>query len=60
MPEYSSWEESRGRIEDRFEHIEKTLDRISANAAKLVWIGITAFLTLLGHAVISFIQMAGK
>ena len=59
VPEYDTWESSRGRIEDRFEHIEKSLDAIRASASKLVWIGITAFLALVGHAIVSFIQMGG-
>lgn len=59
MPEYSSWEESRGRIEDRFEHIEKLLDSILSNLGKLIWLGVGAIVTLLSHAIISFIQMGG-
>lgn len=57
---YSSWEESRGRIEDRFDRIEKSLDRISVNVEKLVWVGLIAFLTLLGHAIVSYLQMHGN
>lgn len=59
MPEYTSWEESRGRIEDRFEHIEKILDAILRNMGKLLWVGIGALVTLLVHALVSFIQMGG-
>lgn len=59
MPEYGRWEESKGRIDDRFQRIEKTLESINGNTSKLIWIGLTAFLTLLGHVVVSYLQMKG-
>lgn len=60
MPEYSSWEESRGRIEDRFERMEKFLSKISSNVEKLIWLLVTAVFGLAGHAIVSYLQMAAK
>lgn len=53
MPEYTSWEESRGRIEDRFERMEASLTKISGNIEKLVWLLVTAIVGLAGHALSS-------
>lgn len=64
MPDYTSWEESKGRIEDRFERLEERLEAvlgvISRNVERLVWLILTAILGLVGHAVVSYIQMAAK
>lgn len=57
MTEFSTWEESKGRIADRLDLHTADLKAIKDNTSRLVWIGITAFLTLLGHAVMSYIQM---
>lgn len=59
MPEYESWEESRGRIEDRFERIEETLKAIRDNSVWLIRLGVGALITLVGHMIVSFIQMSG-
>lgn len=60
MPEYTSWEESRGRIEDRFDRQDKALEAISRNVERLVWLLVTAILGLAGHAIISYLQMSVK
>lgn len=58
MSEYTSWEESRGRIADRFDRQDKALESISRNVEKLVWLIVTAILGLAGHAILSYIQMS--
>lgn len=58
MPEYDKWEEARGRIEDRFERVEASLTAIRDNGVWLLRIGVGALVTLLGHMIVSFIQMS--
>lgn len=60
------WPQERGRIEERFArfddrigHIEKALDKIKDNSTWLMRLAVGAFLTLLGHVLLSFIQMGG-
>lgn len=60
MPEYTSWEESRGRIEDRFARMEESLKAIKDNGVWLLRVGVGALITLIGHAIVSFIQMGAK
>lgn len=60
MPEYSSWEESRGRIEDRFKRVEESLQAIRENGVWLLRVGVGALITLVGHAIVSFLQMTAK
>lgn len=59
MPEYDKWEEARGRIEDRFERVEESLEAIRDNGKWLLRVGVGALLTLIGHMIVSFIQMGG-
>lgn len=64
MPDYTSWDESKGRIEDRFENLEARLEKvlgvISRNVERLVWLILTAILGLAGHALVSYLQVAAK
>lgn len=60
MSDYGSWEESRGRIEDRLKRNEETMKAILQNGVWLLRLLVGAILGLAGHAVLSYLQIAAK
>lgn len=60
MTEYGSWDESKGRIADKLDLHEEYLKAIRDNGTWLLRVGIGGLLTLVGHAIMSYLQMTAN